>query len=161
MGLLDEAIREHLELKRRRGGDPGAIAREEREALAPGLPDEPSDDAAYAADEQLREVEASSPDADASMSAAAFDRGTQDDQLADLPAGGQETAELDMQAVMEDDPDAADPGAPERPLVDEVAFAGRGDEAPADDSLEWDASNERDREPPPEHIPGQERLSFE
>ena len=32
MGLLDEAIREHLELKRRRGGDPSAIAREERDA---------------------------------------------------------------------------------------------------------------------------------
>jgi len=33
MGLLDEAIREHLELKRRRGADPGEIAREEQEAL--------------------------------------------------------------------------------------------------------------------------------
>jgi hypothetical protein len=35
MGLLDEAIREHLELKRRRGADPGEIARQEREALGP------------------------------------------------------------------------------------------------------------------------------
>jgi hypothetical protein len=35
MGLLDEAIREHLELKRRRGADPGAVAREEKEALGP------------------------------------------------------------------------------------------------------------------------------
>jgi hypothetical protein len=33
MGLLDEAIREHLELKRLRGADPGEVAREEREAL--------------------------------------------------------------------------------------------------------------------------------
>jgi hypothetical protein len=40
MGLLDEAIREHLELMRRRGADPSAIAREEREALAPVFPDE-------------------------------------------------------------------------------------------------------------------------
>jgi formin 2 len=35
MGLLDDAIREHLELKRRRGADAGAISREESEALGP------------------------------------------------------------------------------------------------------------------------------
>ena len=35
MGLLDDAIREHLELKRRRGGDPAEIERAERDALGP------------------------------------------------------------------------------------------------------------------------------
>jgi hypothetical protein len=35
MGDLDDAIREHLELKRRRGADPAEVAREEQEALAP------------------------------------------------------------------------------------------------------------------------------
>lgn len=35
MGLLDDAIREHLELKRRRGDDPTEIERLEREALGP------------------------------------------------------------------------------------------------------------------------------
>jgi hypothetical protein len=35
MGLLDDAIREHLDLKRRRGADPSEIAREEAEALGP------------------------------------------------------------------------------------------------------------------------------
>jgi hypothetical protein len=69
MGLLDDAIREHLELKRRRGADAGEIARQEDEALGdprsgefarpeaapeppaeeaaaerPGEPDEPADD---------------------------------------------------------------------------------------------------------------------
>jgi hypothetical protein len=33
MGLLDDAIREHLELKRSRGADPGEVERQEREAL--------------------------------------------------------------------------------------------------------------------------------
>jgi hypothetical protein len=33
MGLLDDAIREHLELKRRHGADPGDVERQEREAL--------------------------------------------------------------------------------------------------------------------------------
>ncbi|MBI5104315.1 MAG: hypothetical protein HZB46_04900 [Solirubrobacterales bacterium] len=35
MGLLDDAIKEHLELKRRHGGDPSEIARQEAEALGP------------------------------------------------------------------------------------------------------------------------------
>ncbi len=35
MGLLDDAIREHLELKRRRGADAVDISREESEALGP------------------------------------------------------------------------------------------------------------------------------
>jgi hypothetical protein len=33
MGLLDDAIREHLELKRRRGADPDEVARQQDEAL--------------------------------------------------------------------------------------------------------------------------------
>src|SRR6185437_10457784 len=36
MGLLDDAIREHLELKRQHGADPDEVARQEREALGPG-----------------------------------------------------------------------------------------------------------------------------
>lgn len=35
MGLLDDAIREHLELKRRRGSDPTEVDRLEQEALGP------------------------------------------------------------------------------------------------------------------------------
>jgi hypothetical protein len=35
MGLLDDAIREHLELKRRHGADPQEVARQEDEALGP------------------------------------------------------------------------------------------------------------------------------
>lgn len=44
MGLLDEAIREHLDLKRRRGADPAEIERAEREALGPVRrgPEEPT-----------------------------------------------------------------------------------------------------------------------
>jgi hypothetical protein len=55
MGLLDDAIREHLDLKRRRGADPTEIERAEREALGPvrrgpepvesdQLPGEPGDE---------------------------------------------------------------------------------------------------------------------
>jgi hypothetical protein len=161
MGLLDEAIREHLELKRRRGGDPSAIAREEREALAPGLAGEPTDEGTHAADETPPYAHAPAPDAAESTSLPASDQDRPEDRVADMAAGGQETAELDMQTVMEDDPDAADPGAPEPPLGHGPALAGHGDERSEDDLLEWELPGERDREPPPEPIPGQERLSFE
>ena len=58
MGLLDDAIREHLELKRRRGADPDEVARQEDEALgdprraepAPEAPEEPSEQAEPAAE---------------------------------------------------------------------------------------------------------------
>jgi hypothetical protein len=46
MGLLDDAIREHMELKRLRGADPGVLARQERDALGPVVrehdPEEPA-----------------------------------------------------------------------------------------------------------------------
>jgi hypothetical protein len=35
MGLLEEAIREHLELKRQHGADPGTVSEQEREVLGP------------------------------------------------------------------------------------------------------------------------------
>ncbi len=35
MGLLDDAIREHLDLKRRHGADPTEVSRLEQEALSP------------------------------------------------------------------------------------------------------------------------------
>src|SRR5581483_8488702 len=57
VGLLDDAIREHLDLKRRRGADPAEIERAEREALGPvrrnrepGEGDEPDAAAATALD---------------------------------------------------------------------------------------------------------------
>ncbi len=57
MGLLDEAIREHLELKRLRGADPGEIARLEREALGPIRRPEPAAEAPAGELEGLRGYE--------------------------------------------------------------------------------------------------------
>src|SRR4051812_3706610 len=55
MGLLDDAIKEHLELKRRRGADPSEIAREEAEALGP-VRREPTDPAPGAVAEPLEDA---------------------------------------------------------------------------------------------------------
>ncbi len=126
MGLLDDAIREHLELKRRRGADPTEVARQQRaaldstpgEELAPGLsaeeqasrtlvePEPPlaphdqqlqlAGDAQVAPAETPAEATASSGLGDPSASAAA--------QSASGEAEvAQETVELDMKRQFEQD----------------------------------------------------------
>ena len=65
MGLLDDAIREHLELKRRHGADPDEVSRQEREAL--GAPQrgefaKPAGEAAEPAEHD--EPEAAEPEAE-------------------------------------------------------------------------------------------------
>jgi hypothetical protein len=155
MGLLDEAIREHLELKRRGGADPSAIAREEREALEPVFPDEPAADGGASADG------APEPVGIAPAAVPSEEHPYEDDQLADLSTVGQETAELDMQAVMEEDPDALDGGSPVGPIGSQPVPASPAGELPAEESLDWVLPGEEDREAAPADIPGQERLSFE
>jgi hypothetical protein len=63
MGLLDDAIREHLDLKRRRGADPTEIDRAEREALGPVRrgPEVGGDDAPAAKSEPGLDPEAGVP----------------------------------------------------------------------------------------------------
>src|SRR5271157_3419944 len=156
MGLLDEAIREHLELKRRSGADPSAVAREEREALAPVL----ADDVELGDDESvpdgLEVVEALPA---AAVPALKFE--VDEEVVVDFSTVGQETAELDMQALMEEDPDAADSAAPLGPIVDEQTpppYSGEGSGA---DAPEWGPREELDPEAAPQDVPGQERLTFE
>jgi|SRR3954452_14338834 hypothetical protein len=60
MGLLDDAIREHLELKRKHGADPEDVARQEQEALGPGMRNEfaqPEEPAAVVAEPEAAEPE--------------------------------------------------------------------------------------------------------
>jgi hypothetical protein len=128
MGLLDDAIREHLELKRRRGADPDEVARQEDEALG----DPRSGEFARAegeADEQLAPepsfVEAEQPGAYA--------------------AGAESERELDEDAWLDDeerldDDDRLDAG-PQRES-DEIAeprseadVVRRNDEPAADDDV--------------------------
>jgi len=61
MGLLDDAIKEHLELKRRHGADPGEVARLEHEALGPAR----RDPAPAAVDEPVAAAPAATPAAPA------------------------------------------------------------------------------------------------
>jgi len=90
--LLDDAIREHLELKRRRGADPAEVARVQREALEPA-PDRParSEPGDAAQGEPLEEGPLPAADTLASVG------GGDTDNM-------EETAELDMDTVLEHEP---------------------------------------------------------
>lgn len=96
MGLLDDAIREHLELKRLRGADPGEVAREEQEAL--GSPYDENDAGGldgYVEDEQQIEPAEASPDLAGALHV------DDDHFVAGMPTAGEETVEIDMQTVLE------------------------------------------------------------
>jgi hypothetical protein len=151
MGLLDEAIREHLELKRRQGADPGEIARKEKEALAPVVPNEPD---SWGGDPSPLPHDAEPnvlpDDAEEAPPAQAIE-GT------DFSTTGQETAELDMQAVLDADEFVGDP-APAGYGDTAPVRAAHTDRAPEEDPREWEDS---DGEHVIHEIPGQERLTFE
>jgi hypothetical protein len=182
MGLLDDAIREHLELKRRRGADPADVAREQHEALDPV----DREAAATAGDDRLTHGQLVG-DADArvdpprSGALAEGARGKVRDAIADeLPSadvrGGDETAELDMRTVLGDDHAPNVAGGVRQPAPEAPAAADQ-QQPPEEDSLEWEMPT-ADEAPRPEaaapdedvleetpdflrETPEQERLWFE
>ncbi len=156
MGLLDDAIREHLELKRRSGADPAVVERDELEALAPVYDDEDmplGNDGAglvHASDEVIAHAEF----------APVEDEPDVDPRLADLGGIGQDTAELDMRAVLEEDVYVAGGAAPVGPVGGAVVPS-HSEELPQEEPFEWEQPDASENGSVPEEIPGQERLSFE
>jgi hypothetical protein len=138
MGLLDDAIREHLELKRLRGADPGAVAREEHDALGPvrRRDDAEYDEAAGEPDpaahgEEALSVSDSAPTADSPEAGAV----------------GQETVEINMEAELAAESDSGpqpetDRGAHTTPVAHPAS--GR---TISEESLEWEVPDKAD-EPP-------------
>jgi hypothetical protein len=150
MGLLDDAIREHLELKRRSGADPAVVEREELEALTPGYPDE----------DPLLGAEDTVTDFVAGGAAAAQGHNDADPRMANLGGAGQDTAEIDMRAVLEEDAYVTNAAHPAGPVGGGVSPA-HDEELPEDGSFDWEQPGSSDSDLAPEEIPGQERLSFE
>jgi hypothetical protein len=118
MGLLDDAIREHLELKRQHGADPTEVEQQEREALGAqqraefaATPGEPGD-----------EPPVETPEPPPPEEPAAAEEPDRDELPADEPAGVAEVPERGQEA--------AAPGYDEDPWLDEEP-----DEVPADESL--------------------------
>jgi hypothetical protein len=169
MGLLDEAIREHLELKRRRGADPGEVAREQQEVLDTV----PAEDAVasdgdvpeQAMEDGRAELDGSGPDGSPVPSGSELvDPGAEEAPAqpegdeSETPTIGQETAELDMQSVLDESPDPSTFASPVEPTFTE-AF--RGDMSPAELSGELGPLEDDEASDVPRPLPGQERLSFE
>jgi hypothetical protein len=175
MGLLDEAIRDHLELKRLRGADPGEVAREQREALEVS----PGGGSAAAIDDLGTALENVGDEADletlpvratpavAPTSVGDPDTGPPTAGGADLPnvadettAVAEETVELDMRTVM-DEPAA---GSALEDSLDSLAGAGAGAgagptggaasvEVLNEDQLEWEVPGESSAETPADAEP--------
>jgi hypothetical protein len=168
MGLLDDAIREHLELKRRRGADPGEVAQQERAALEPGYAEEaqPSvagddepvyEDAPPAFDEAAPALEEPHLDPAAPLHEAAALGEPQ------AFAAGQETAEFDMESILEADVHEGHQGDQlGHEAIHPHAAAGEVAAAAGEELIEWETPvRPGDQQELPEQIPGQERLSFE
>jgi hypothetical protein len=155
MGSLDDAIREHLELKRLRGVAPTEVAHEEQEVFGSGH--RGLDDAL---DEGHDVHEGSVARADVTRTPSEV---ASSGEL-DLSHVGQETAEIDMRSVLEPEPAAGEslewevPGesgrdASEEPSGTEASPAQAGSE-PAEDVLQETPDFLRE-------TPEQDRLWFE
>jgi hypothetical protein len=183
MGLLDDAIREHLELKRRRGANPEEVAREQREALDAAAEHKVTSvglDGADPVGPAPLDPTIDSNDVDADGLANPGDHGghPRAEQPASRADAG-ETAELDMSSVLGESEDAQEEGGlpidasagesgasaqpvPARPATDEDSLewevpsnaAAAEAEAPAEDVLEETPDFLRD-------APEQDRLWFE
>jgi hypothetical protein len=133
MGLLDDAIREHLELKRLSGADPGAVAREEQDALGSvrreGEADRAGQDESEKGSPPVAEG-SSSPDVDANA-------------VADSSVVGQETIEINMEAEFASGADSEHKQEASR-LARGGPTAHPG-HAPttAEESLEWEVPSNR------------------
>ncbi len=129
MGLLDDAIREHLELKRLRGADPGVVAREEQDALGPvprrseaAYGDE-ADDGSGAThnDEAL-------PAPNAEATADSVDSGSV----------GQETVEINMEAELASGGDFGQPHPVQQDAGARPVARPASARTISDESLEWE-----------------------
>jgi len=134
MGLLDDAIREHLELKRLRGADPGLVSREESDVFGPVRGGEPEADGG---DGSVRASPSRGNPPPAEHDPARSES---------FSHVGQETAEIDMQTVLEGE-SGGDTALAEHAAAAPVAAAPRSDSAspegqPVDDSLEWEVPGE-------------------
>jgi hypothetical protein len=166
MGLLDDAIREHLELKRRHGADPEEVSRQEREALGAPVRGEFAKPAAADDDAELVEDDAAAVPA------------SEETEIVEPPGqdAPDEPAQPEPEPGTEEDPwaveDLADPDAdrepapepppePEPPRERPAAVAA-GAERPKSD--EPDERGEDVLEETPEFLqetPEHERLWFE
>ncbi|MGA9284113.1 MAG: hypothetical protein WBV85_01600 [Solirubrobacteraceae bacterium] len=139
MGLLDDAIREHLELKRLRGADPGYVAREEDAALGPVHPRDEPEPAVSREDH----IEATSPEQQAQTTHATPPSNS---------SAGQETVEINMEAELA----GSDPehGASSSAVHDTPVTHPDHEQTSGGESLEWEMPGDRHADPNTTHGDG-------
>jgi hypothetical protein len=122
MGLLDDAIREHLDLKRRRGADPAEVERAEREALGPVRRNpSPSD---------MEPVEGQPASGEGFAYDQAEEEGWSRDSLQEPAAGAAEALyEEPPDERIDEEPPAAERGYDEPPVQPPPDFAGASEPA--------------------------------
>jgi hypothetical protein len=139
MGLLDDAIRDHLELKRRHGAEPSEVARQEHEALGPARR-EPEDPAPVPAPAEHDEVydDAAFEDEPAGIPDA-YDPSAADERI---EAGVEDEAPIYDEDLLGEELEPPEPsvpaGEPEAPVAPPVAHHDEAD----------DEEDDRDGEPP-------------
>ena len=116
MGLLDDAIREHLELKRRGGADAGEVERLEQEALGPARreplsPEEPGAETEFEPEPDPTAVE---PDAYAPT--------PEDEEVQSLAEDEEPFYDDDLLGVADEDEDEDEP-EPEPPAAEADSMA--------------------------------------
>jgi hypothetical protein len=153
MGLLDDAIREHLELKRRHGANPDEVERQEREVLGAARRGEfaPSPEAKPAAPFDAEEPRAAAPP-----------EPDEPPEFDDRTRVVDEVAPEEVEAPEAPEPgaEAGAPGYDEDPWLEEER-----DEVPSEEALDRQKPDEEDvLEETPEFLqetPEHDRLWFE
>ena len=138
MGLLDDAIREHLELKRQHGADPTEVARQEREAFGSGRVAPPPDDDAADAAPDLPDAPPTTADAAPPAHEPPLPDAIPEPPVEALPpseTGGAVSMSRGPELEPEDDLDWSDP-VPLNPPADDPRAAAPDDAGPSEDVLE-------------------------
>jgi len=103
MGLLDDAIREHLELKRQRGADPGEVARDERAALGPVESGEEVEEYGFAEPGYVDEEAYDEDEPPVEQGAEGSGEVDPSSEGAARPRASEETMEVDMRTILDAD----------------------------------------------------------
>ena len=156
MGLLEDAIREHLELKRRHGADADEVARVERDALGPPGRPTPLEDTAAAHAAEMAPSAREDPDPE--PAGAPFDFA--EDQL-DEPAAAHDGGLLepdflddDEPELLEEEPDLFAEGEAPREVPSAARPAPESEPAPPEAEVEPRRPEEAELPPvPPEVVP--------
>jgi hypothetical protein len=142
MGLLDDAIREHLELKRRHGADPNDVERQEQEVLGAARKRE------FEPEAEAEAAPAAPFDADEPEEFAATPEPAEPPEFDDRTRVVDEVAAPDEPEIPSPGEEAAAPGYDEDPWLDEER-----DEVPREEALERTTPEAEEPPETAEHAP--------